>query len=356
LEKTNRNRDFKVDLNTTREEDLMIENLLRELISLPRKSKSKDGIDIERLIESFSVSTAKDFFIDLKSLDQQINLNAYLSRLNKSMFDRNIKRVVGVVYTLENWRKDKKVLKLPVISKPISWVYFLLFRVLPKIRLFNKLTVISKNRLYSNAEILGRFCYHGFDIENFVLAENNSFIFVLSRKDHPSQKPIQHGLFIKLPRIGKNGKEIHVYKLRTMHAYSEYLHRYMIQKHGFNQNGKINNDFRLAGWGRSLRKFWVDELPQLANLLKGDMKLVGVRPVSKAYFDSLPKENQELRLKEKPGCIPPYVALNIGTTKEDVLKAEMIYLSDKSRFPIIRDTKYFFTALYNILIKGLRSS
>lgn len=144
MEKTNLNRDFKVDLNTTREEDLIIENLLRELISLPRKSRSKDGIDIERLIESFSVSTAKDFFIDLKSLDQQINLNAYLSRLNKSMYDRNINRVVGVVYTLENWRKDKKVLKLPVISKPISWVYFLLFRVLPKIRLLNKLTVISK--------------------------------------------------------------------------------------------------------------------------------------------------------------------------------------------------------------------
>ena len=46
------------------------------------------------------------------------------------------------------------------------------------------------------------------------------------------------------------------------------------------------------------------------NLFKGDLKLVGCRPVSERYFEDIPKEIQELRLTQKPGCIPPYVALN----------------------------------------------
>ena len=342
--------------STSCEEDVYIQSLIHELVSATKKSNDAKGIEIDQLLDAFTLNNATDLFIDLKLLDQQTNINDYLKQLNKTLQERTIKKVIGVVYTLENWRRDKKILRIPILRKPASWYFFIVNRVLPKIAFLNKIRVISKKRLFSNAEILGRFCYNGFEIEKFIHSENNFHIFVVSRKENPLIQPIQNGFFIKLPRIGKNGKEIQVYKLRTMHTYAEYLHSYMIGKHGFNQNGKIKNDFRLAGWGRSLRKFWIDELPQLINILKGEMKLVGVRPVSKAYFNSLPTANQHLRLKQKPGCIPPYVALNIGTSKEAVLKAEMIYLAEKAKNPYFTDTKYLFIALYNIIFKGLRSS
>ena len=57
-----------------------------------------------------------------------------------------------------------------------------------------------------------------------------------------------------MPRIGKNGNIINVYKLRTMHPYSEYIQDHILQKYGYNDSGKPANDFRLSTWGKFLRK------------------------------------------------------------------------------------------------------
>ena len=71
-----------------------------------------------------------------------------------------------------------------------------------------------------------------------------------------------------------------------------------------------------TSWGKFLRKYWIDEFPQLFNVIKGDMKLVGLRPVSETYFNELNEEFRKLRLTLKPGCIPPYVALNRNLQKK----------------------------------------
>ena len=105
----------------------------------------------------------------------------------------------------------------------------------------------------------------------------------------PKKKKYLKVLFLLKKRVGKNGKSIHVYKLRTMHPYSEYIHQYMLNTHGFSSKGKIQNDFRMTRWAKIFRKYWLDEIPQLFNLLKGDMKIVGFRPVSESYFEILPK-------------------------------------------------------------------
>ena len=54
----------------------------------------------------------------------------------------------------------------------------------------------------------------------------------------------------------------------------------------------------------------------------------------------------------KPGCIPPYVALDLGVTKEDVLNAETQYLRDKIRRPYFNDLIYFFKAIYKIIFEA----
>jgi lipopolysaccharide/colanic/teichoic acid biosynthesis glycosyltransferase len=140
-----------------------------------------------------------------------------------------------------------------------------------------------------------------------------------------------------------------------MHAYSEFIHKYMIVNHGFDENGKIRNDFRITKLGRFLRKFWIDEIPQIFNLLKGDLKIVGIRPVGEAYFNQLPEEVKEKRLQFKPGCIPPYVSLNMHSNVEEVLKADEIYMNEYSKNRFV-DFRYFFLAIYCIIVRRKRSS
>ncbi len=80
------------------------------------------------------------------------------------------------------------------------------------------------------------------------------------------------GLLFKMKRLGKDGKEIFVYKLRTMHPYAQYLQKFIYEKFKLQEGGKFNNDFRITYWGKILSKLWIDELPMIYNSLKGDLK------------------------------------------------------------------------------------
>jgi len=98
----------------------------------------------------------------------------------------------------------------------------------------------------------------------------------------------------------------------------------------------------------------LDELPQLLNLFRGDLSLVGVRPVSERFLKEYPEDIRKRRLKYKPGCIPPYVAYKMQNV-EDYIKSEIIYLNEKEKHPIWTDIKIFFMAIYNILTNKIRS-
>ena len=65
-----------------------------------------------------------------------------------------------------------------------------------------------------------------------------------------------------------------------MDAYSEYLQHYVYEKNNLAEGGKMKDDFRISTLGRFFRKYWIDELPMITNLLNGDLKIVGVRPLS----------------------------------------------------------------------------
>lgn len=85
----------------------------------------------------------------------------------------------------------------------------------------------------------------------------------------------------KHKRIGKEGKTIYLYKFRTMYKNSKELMDKFTkeQKEEFAKNFKLVNDPRITKIGKILRKTSLDELPQLLNILKGDMSLIGPRPV-----------------------------------------------------------------------------
>lgn len=90
--------------------------------------------------------------------------------------------------------------------------------------------------------------------------------------------------FFCQPRIGKDGKVFHLWKLRTMvpqasERLSDHLSQDAAAREEWEQTQKLRNDPRITTVGRYLRKYSLDELPQLWNVLRGDMSLVGPRPM-----------------------------------------------------------------------------
>lgn len=266
---------------------------------------------------------------------------------------------VGCFETFAAKRRRHWMGRVPVFRTFYSLVEFVFHRVFPKVWGFKKIYFTftrGRKRLLSKAEVLGRLVCCGFEIIEYTEI-NRRIYFVVKKVGTPTfdMKP-SYGPIYKMPRIGKNGKIIHVYKFRTMHPYSEYLQDYVLKRNGYAHSGKPANDFRLTPWGKFLRRYWLDELPQVLNMLKGEMKLVGIRPVSERYLQDIPDDLKKLRLSQKPGCIPPYVALNTASDLRSVQDAERIYLEEKIRNPYTTDIRYLFKAIYVIVFRKKRSA
>src|ERR1017187_929335 len=140
-----------------------------------------------------------------------------------------------------------------------------------------------------------------------------------------------------------------------MHPYSEFIQDYIYNLNGSGKGVKIKDDFRVATWGKILRKYWIDELPMLINFVKGDLKLIGVRPLTRSMFNLYPPDLQELRISTKPGLVPPFYK-DLPKTLDEVLESERKYLLAYKKNPIKTDLKYLFGCGYNIIIKKARSS
>lgn len=296
-----------------------------------------------------------DCIINLHKINDIRFINKFFEGINQKLSVNDT--YICCVETFQARKKRKKTGNIPIIKYLYFCFEFIFLRVFPKIwglkSVYFSITK-GKNRLLSKAETLGRLVSCGFKIHEFKTV--NGLLYIVVRKEgtpkfdmNPSYGPIY-----KMPRVGKNKKIIKVYKLRTMHPYSEYLQGYLFQKNGTNNGDKVNNDFRVSKVGRLFRKVWLDELPMLINLLKGDIKIVGVRPLSVQKFNMYPKEAQVLRVKFKPGLVPPFYA-DLPNNFEELVDSEIAYLKKYSSNPILTDLKYFFKAFYNIFVKGARS-
>lgn len=235
---------------------------------------------------------------------------------------------------------------------------FLIERIFPKLPLTKKIYFLltrGNNRVISRAEILGRLCSCGFE----PVSEKNiggKFYFAARKIGQPAfDSSPSYGPLISLPRVGKDGEIINVYKLRTMHPFSEYIQEYIFKENKLRTNGKFRHDFRITTLGKFMRKYWLDELPMLINLIKGEMKIVGVRPLSEHYFHLYNKKLREKRIKYKPGLIPPYY-VDLPENLEEIQLSELKYLELYEKSPSLTDWLYFWKALYNILFKNKRSS
>ena len=122
-------------------------------------------------------------------------------------------------------------------------------------------------------------------------------------------------IIFKSKRVGKDGKEFNIYKFRTM-----------IEN---NEADNLQKDDKVTKIGRFLRQTGLDELPQLINILKGEMSFIGPRPVSSKFY-KLMTDEQKMRLDVKPGILGPIKCTMDGISMTDRISEDLNYIENYS--------------------------
>lgn len=227
---------------------------------------------------------------------------------------------------------------------------------LPGIRYIYFAITKGENRSFPRVEIMGRVCRGGFEIVDERFVQGDFYLMGRKIKSPRHYKARPYGMIIGLKRVGYKGKMIKVYKFRSMYAYSEYLQPYMMEHEGLARGGKYFHDYRINFWGRLFRSCMIDELPMFINLLKGDLKLVGVRPLSRAYFSLYTPEMQQLHISVKPGLLPPfYYEEKTPVTLDEIQESEKRYIEAYHEHPFRTDWRYFWGIIGNLVFKRKRS-
>lgn len=165
-------------------------------------------------------------------------------------------------------------------------------------------------------------------------------IYVMIRVRLSSKGPI----FFKQERIGLNAKVFHIYKFRSMVVDAE--------KDGPQLSSEL--DDRCTSWGKIMRKWRLDELPQFWNVLKGDMAIVGPRPERKFYIDQIMSRAPYYKqlLKVRPG-ITSWGQVKYGYASDvdqmlQRLKFDILYIENMS---LSLDVKILFYTIL-VILKG----
>ena len=160
-------------------------------------------------------------------------------------------------------------------------------------------------------------------------------------------------MFYEHLRYGKDGKKFRIYKFRSMcidadKRLKEYLEQNEEAKIEFEENHKLKDDPRITRLGRFIRKTSIDELPQFINVLKGDMSLIGPRPIVDGEIEKY-GENKGKFLSVRPG-LTGYWAANgrSDITYEERMKMELYYV-DNISFKL--DIQIFFKTIISVIKK-----
>lgn len=149
-------------------------------------------------------------------------------------------------------------------------------------------------------------------------------------------------------RSGRNRRPFYMYKFRTMHEGVPHLR---------NSDGSAyigRNDPRVTRVGRWLREFSLDEIPQLLNVLRGDMSIIGPRPETPQYTDELPAWALE-KLRLRPGCLS--MSLIHGRNELPWKVRNQLDLDYVRNYSLLLDLRIFFRGIWAMLVsrKGVYS-
>ncbi len=274
----------------------------------------------------------------------KVQLNDYILNVRNTLVDGGV--FVGALFP-HHYRYRRYLKKYSFWTANSFYFFdFVWKRVFPKIPITREIYFTfskEKDRAISLAEGLGRLVYCGFKILDLAAVDDVVYFAAAKNGLFKPVKKFFYSPVFKMKRMGKGGKTIYVYKLRTMYPYSEFIQDFVYEHNNLELGGKFKDDFRVPVWGRVFRKLWIDELPMLINWVKRDLKFVGVRPISEHYMSLYSKEHQERRMNFKPGLVPPFYA-DLPNTIEEIELSEKRYLDAYEKNPIKTDIKYFFKA------------
>jgi exopolysaccharide biosynthesis polyprenyl glycosylphosphotransferase len=173
-----------------------------------------------------------------------------------------------------------------------------------------------------------------------------SIVFILIAILIKAEDP-KGSVFFKQIRIGEKGREFYIYKFRSMSLDAETKLADLLDLNEVEgAMFKMKDDPRITKVGKFIRKTSIDELPQLFNVLKGEMSLVGPRP-------PLPREVEEYtnydkqRLFVKPGCTGLWqISGRSNTTFKEMVELDLEYISKRS---IILDILIIFKTIFVLL-------
>ncbi len=149
-------------------------------------------------------------------------------------------------------------------------------------------------------------------------------------------------------RVGLHGKPFKIYKFRTMVPDADAQLKDLVDEENLKEPGfKISNDPRATPVGRLLRRASLDEIPQLLNVFKGEMSLVGPRPEMKELVERYNPE-QRRRLKAKPGITGYQQTRARGRPLSECIEYDLFYLKHQS---LLLDL-YILTRTVAVVIRG----
>ena len=157
-------------------------------------------------------------------------------------------------------------------------------------------------------------------------------------------------VFFAHTRYGKNGKKFKMYKFRTMYENAQDMINDFTpeQMKEWKENFKLQDDPRITKVGKFLRKTSLDELPQIVNIIKGDLSIIGPRPVIEEELEKY-GENKEKFLSVTPGLTGYWQANGrSSTTYEQRMEMELYYIDHIS--PKL-DFKIFFKTIESVIKK-----
>jgi len=257
-----------------------------------------------------------------------------------------------VILTSENWRADEtihaigdlkasgvKVSVLPPVSR-LATLSFELDR-LPGIALMG---MRSYGLERSSRAVKRAFDLLASTVAVFVLSPLLLAIAIAIRIDSPGP------VFFRQPRVGRGGKVFHLYKFRSMvHDADERKHEFAHLNEGAPGFFKITDDPRITRVGRYIRRFSLDELPQIFNVVRGEMSLVGPRPLI-LEEDRQVEGAYRRRLDIAPGITGPWQVLGSWRVPlDEMVILDYLYVASWSLW---QDVKLLLQTIPFVITRG----
>jgi lipopolysaccharide/colanic/teichoic acid biosynthesis glycosyltransferase len=329
--------------------------LVRFLTDMPtEKDKMAEDVKVDALFCSTRMNDVNRLNMFLEYISQHLVMGGYFIMKYtplENVYSEMRKKHGATVYRgayLFHFFWFRAIRKIPLLDK----AYFSRFlRWLDRLHLA---LAKRRNRALSKAEMWGRLAFWGMDV--IVESDGTMLKYIIAQRTGsppPNRLPSYYPI-VALAKVGLDGKVVRMHKVRSMYPFSEFIQKRIFQDQGLTETGKFKNDFRLTEYGKFIRRYWIDELPQFYDWLKGDIKLVGLRATSAHYLSLYPMEFYDLYIQVKPGLISPIFDESI-TNFEQIVRVEFDYLKSYIQNPIKTDLRCFIRTFTDIFVRGVRS-